>query len=238
MARTKAKTATRQQLEELAEEMNEVMELTVPIKFGKKTPDDKLIELIMAEAEEVYTTDFEENEDADRVIFTEDAADTMKILGIVPKEPEDADDEEEEDEPAPAPVKSKGKAKTKVVEPEEDNDEEDDEPEEDDDEEDEPEPPKRKPKSAPAVAPVKSKGKAEKSVEKVYTRARAFVDALNEGAGSKQELMERADELYVEKTGGESNLTVTEVTFRYTMPVLLIKGFVKKDDQGDYSWAK
>lgn len=146
----KTKQPNREALENLAREMNEVMGLEPAIKISKKLDDEGLIEKIKEEAEgQIYASDFEEDpEDDEKVIFSEEAAETLKALGIevvedetskdseVEEEPEDSDDEEEIEEEKPAPKKgAKGKkeepkkaAKGKKVDVEEEEEEEEEKP--------------------------------------------------------------------------------------------------------------
>ena len=62
---------TREMLEALANEMNEVMALAPQIKFNRKMDDETLTGKIMEEADgQIYPTDFEEDPSTDSVRIT------------------------------------------------------------------------------------------------------------------------------------------------------------------------
>lgn len=123
---SKKQKITREELVNLAREMNEVMGLEPKIAVGKKVSDDDLLAAIKENAE-IYATDFEEDaDDPEKVIFTEEAAELFKKLGIevidsdtveedegMLEADEGTDEEVEEEEPAP---KKKGKKETPVKE--------------------------------------------------------------------------------------------------------------------------
>lgn len=194
----KTKQPNREALEALAREMNEVMGLEPAIKISKKLDDESLIEKIKAEAEgQIYASDFEEDsEDDEKVVFTEEAAETLKALGIEvaedevsedseeeeQEEPEDIEDEEEEEEEEPAPKKG---AKGKKVDVEEEEKPKKSakgkkeeakpakgkgkkaEPEEEIEDEEEEEKPAKKPSKGAKEAPKKAaKGKAKAEPKK------------------------------------------------------------------------
>jgi len=108
---------SREELVAFAREMNEVMGLDPAISLKKSVTDEELLENIMSEGvDNIYATDFEEDEEDDeKVIFSDEAKKTMKKLGIevVAAETEEEPEEVEEEKPA-----KKGKAKKEEVEEE------------------------------------------------------------------------------------------------------------------------
>jgi len=232
---------TREALEQLYKEMEEVFQPDAPFKkVSKKTTDAELIELIKKEAVDeegnstIYTTDMEEDEEnPNKVIFSEDAEETIKALGIEIVEPEDAG---EEDAPEPEPVKEAAK------------------PAKNGKKEESKAPAKEEPKKGAKAAPAakeekkpaakeapkkeekkpagKAPGKSAPAPANNYTRSIALVDALKDtlanGPATKQEICDLSDELYVEQ-GGKSGAFVAEVMFRYTVPALIALGIVEKN---------
>ena len=59
------------------------------------------------------------------------------------------------------------------------------------------------------------------------------VDALKMGGGTKQKMIENADNLYV-KNGNGGNLSVSKALLGYVMPTLLILDIVKEVEKGVY----
>jgi len=227
--KSKAPEVTREQLETLAEEMNEVLDLDPAIKYTKRVKDAALIKAIMAEAGEVYNTDFEENDD-DTPFFSEEAGEICELLGIEPTDPPEEDDGEEEEEEEQPVKKGKGKGKKKPAPEPEEEEEEEDEDEEEEEEEPAPKKGKGKKKAAPAK---KGKGKTAPKANK-YTRSNAFCEALRDAGkkgASKTDLVETAADLYVENNEGEDgvNINVAEALFRYAMPSAIELGVVEKD---------
>ena len=93
MAKRKGKVAevSREEMNEVAEELNDVIGFEQPIKFGKRISNDVLKEAITTECMEVYTTDFVENEDGE--CLSEETADVLSRMDITITEPsEDEDD--------------------------------------------------------------------------------------------------------------------------------------------------
>ena len=112
----------RSALEALAKEMNEVMGLDPKIKFNRKTTDEELVAMIRENAVDeetgetvIYGSDFEEDsDDPEKVVFTEDAGNTLDLLDLeIGDEPED----DAEPEPEPEPVKKGKKAEKEVEKP-------------------------------------------------------------------------------------------------------------------------
>lgn len=135
MAKEKKVKISREELESLIGEMNEVMGLDPEINIKKKDTDEDLIEKIKENAFEdgevqIYATDFEEDpEDDEKVIFTEEAAETLKKLGIEVDAGEE--DPEEKPEEKPAKADKKGKKEEKKEEPAKGKDKKKAEPEPD-----------------------------------------------------------------------------------------------------------
>jgi hypothetical protein len=86
-----------------------------------------------------------------------------------------------------------------------------------------PEPGKPEPQPAPTVAAPKSE-----AVEK-YTRIQSVADALRGGAGTREEILDRADNLYVQH-GGTSNRKETAWALMHSRATLLAFGFATETD--------
>lgn len=130
MAKKSAKKEelSREQLVILAKEMNSVMGLEPAISVKKSVSDEDLLENILSEATgQVYQTDFEEDpEDDEKEIFSDEAADMFKVLGVevvasdeVPSDEEDDETEEEEEVVEEKPKKGKKASKVEEEEVEE-----------------------------------------------------------------------------------------------------------------------
>jgi len=251
MARAKKEETvapTREALENLYKEMEEVFQPDVPFKkISKKTTDADLIELIKKEAVDedgnstIYTTDMEEDpENPDKVIFSEEAEDTIKLLGIEIVEPEEEGGEEKA-EPAKeeAPAKEEKKAAKNDAKPAKNAKKEEAKApvKEEKGKAAKSAPAAKEDKKAAKEAP-KGKAKADKpATGNSYTRSIALVDALKDtltnGPATKKEICDLSDELYVEQ-GGKSGAFVAEVMFRYTVPALIALGIVEKGDGGTF----
>lgn len=246
---SKKQKVTRDQLVKLASEMNEVMGLEPAIKISKKLDDESLIEKIKAEAEgQIYASDFEEDpEDDEKVVFTEEAAETLKALGIEVAEDEGSEDSEEEteEEPEDAEPEEEVEEEEEEEKPKKGAKGEKEEPKKaakgkkvdvEEEEEEEEEKPAKKPSKGAKEAPKKAaKGKAKaepKKAKKVkYTRSEALVDALKffKKGATKKEIVEKSDELYVAQ-GGDSGMVVSEAMFRYGVPTLLLLEHIELND--------
>lgn len=205
-----------EELEALADEINDVLNPTEPIKYSKKTTAEELVEMIKEQAEgNIYEIDFQPDPDYDTVvIFSEEAEATINALGIeilkgAPPPPEKEKEKEEEKKPAKGAKKEEPKKEEKKSAPAK----------------------KDEKKAALAKKDEKKAASAKKKAEKeepTYTRSGAFVDAVKKG-GTKAEIVALSDKLYVEN-GGSSNLTVAEALYRYAMPSLKLLDVVTEKD--------
>lgn len=231
-------TASREELEALAKEMNGVMGLDPAIKIGRKVADDALLDSIKEQMEEITSSDFEVLGDgeAGTDFFSDEAAATLKALGFdVPEkeesdeadEPEEDEEPEEEEEEVKKDNKKEAPEKTKPVDKKAAAKEVV--------EEEKPAPKKD------VVKDVQMKGKVkvalkrnDKKVKESYTRSNALADALHATAKtpmSKGEICKMSDDLYV-KNGGETSAYVSEAMFRYGISTMLVLGVVLRTDKG------
>jgi len=172
------KKVTREELNTLAAEVNAVLNLENPIKFGKKITDDELVDAIVKQCKnDVYEIDFiEDEEDPNIPVYSEEMRDVFNSLGIkikkgspmTPVEDAEEDDAEvEEIKPA-----KKGAAKKDV-------------------------PVKEVVKAAPASA---------KKAKKIYTRYNSFADVVKSGKKmSVADIAIKANDFYV-KNGKKSKV--------------------------------
>jgi hypothetical protein len=212
MAKAKVEEApavpTRAELEALATEMNEVMGLEPKIKFNRKTTDEALIAAIMENASDpdtgetaIYESDFEEDEeDPEKIIFTQDADATMEMLGIEVGSDEPAEEAVPEVKKTAKELKAEALAAEKTAAAAKET-------------------PKagRGAKAAPAAketpkaAPAKEKpAKAAKETKEKFTRYMSVAAVLKEGkALSEADLAAKSDDLYAKK-GGNSGIAQAE----------------------------
>ena len=92
----------------------------------------------------------------------------------------------------------------------------------------------------PAKAEKTKKEKAEKPAATKkgatdYTRSHALIDALKGAAGTREEIVDRADSLFVD-SGGKTNQNVSNYMFGYVMPSLKILGIVRQTGK-DFEWS-
>lgn len=92
---------------------------------------------------------------------------------------------------------------------------------------------------------LKKEKKAKGEKKERYTRSHALVDALKQGPGNKEYIVELADKLYKEKnpsskesTSKHSEFFVSEVQFRYAVPSLLLFGVLNVNDEGIYTYSQ
>lgn len=100
-------------------------------------------------------------------------------------------------------------------------------------EEPEPEKEEKPEKKAPAKKVEKTTEKAaDKSAKKGirYTRSEALADALKAGPGTKKEIVDRSDALFVKNADGKPNQVVSEAMYRYGVPLLKLLGFAEEND--------
>jgi hypothetical protein len=184
--------ATREELVALATEVNAVLNLDTPIKFGKKVSDEELAEAIVKECtNNVYEIDFIEDEaDVTIPVYSEIQKEIFALLGIAIRPGSPADNQTPEDVPvedeqpeedAPEPVATKTKANKKAD----------------------------KKADAPAKVTPASKAPAKEKKEKgsKYTRYTACAEVVSSGKTlTIAEIAEKADALFV-KNGGSSNFS-------------------------------
>lgn len=214
-----ADAPTRDELVALATEVNAVLNLDNPIKFGKKVSDDDLIDAIVTECTgNVYEIDFiEDPNDATIPIYSEVSSEIFALLGIdiLPGSPDDnqstpepdadePDAEEDADAPEPASVKKGGKpAKAE------------------------------KPAKAPkAEKPAKAKKESNK-----YTRYTATAAVIGSGkALTVAEIADKSDALYV-KNGGVTNLVEAKKNVDQVIKATLALGIATLDANG-FTYSK
>jgi len=212
----------REELIQLAQEVNAVLNLEVAIKFGKKVTDEELAAAIVKECKNnVYEIDFiEDEEDPSIPIYSEEAKETFETLGI-------------------KILAGSPPASGKVEEPE-DDDENADEPEEDE----VPEPVQTKTKKEKAasaakaeVAPAKAKpaAKAKDSVDGNFIIRNKLLAAIlketKKTAMSKKDIISNLDDKFV-KSGGSSDKTMSYKVVRGAIPILIELDVVSlKDDK-------
>lgn len=83
--------------------------------------------------------------------------------------------------------------------------------------------------SKPEAKPETKKAKESKKEEGRYNRAQSIADAMRAGAKSKEDILAKADALYV-KHGGTSNARETLWAFSHCRACLLAFGFVTEDN--------
>lgn len=224
---------TREELVLLVEEVNAVLKPENPIVVGRKDTVHSLTVKIKAECDgNVYEVDFTPDPEDDSVaFFSEDADALLEALGVEVLEGAPGDGVEvaeeqtepplEEEKPKKGKAGKEEKALAKAEKPAK---------------KDEKAPAKGKAKEEPKKAEKPAKTGPTKNGER-YTRSNALVEALDNGGGTKQEIVKAADELFV-KCGGNSNMTVMELQYRFTMPALFELEIVKKDKNGNIKFAK
>lgn len=73
-----------------------------------------------------------------------------------------------------------------------------------------------------------------------YSRSHALVDALKKG-GTQKEIIERAQDLFMKhenKTSGDAGKSFVNTVTSSSIPLLLLTGFITKDDKGKYHIVK
>lgn len=90
-------------------------------------------------------------------------------------------------------------------------------------------------KKAPAPD-VPKYGGAEKKPK--YGRAEALIDALRQGPGTRDEIAERSDQLYVDHGGGTSSIKGARAQIDVTLSTLKAAGVVTEDEDKRLSFTK
>lgn len=213
-----AKTS-HEELKALAEDMNSVIGLTPPIDTS--VPEEQLRAKMKVQVPDVYPDDELTTESwltLEKFGGAEDAISQRKEIG--------AWDDGTEEEPEPAKsTRSKRPDKKEEPEPEEEAGE-DPEPGEDDDdgdgeEETDPDPGEDDGEEPEPEPEKKTRKRKKKTSEPAFQRVDAFKEAMNNHApATKEEIMDIADEIYLDRTGRKASDAGRKWPENYGFPVL------------------
>jgi hypothetical protein len=201
------KKVTREELNTLAAEVNAVLNLENPIKFGKKITDEDLTDAIIAQCKgNVYEIDFiEDDEDPNIPIYSEEMKVVFGSLGIKVE---------------------KGSPPALVEEDDDIENVDDSEEDADESEVEEIEPVKKgaAKKDAPVKEVAKSAPAKKAKVEKTYTRWNAFADVVKSGKKmGVDDIATKADALCV-KNGKNSNMNESKKTVDLSIKIAVALG--------------
>ncbi len=191
-----------QLMRKIAEEFNDVMKLTPPIRSNPGREGDLVYKDIVDESKEIDLS-------KDDGKFSSDVVAFLKQEGLWPgsekikKDVEHLVDKTKPIEKGENKVGTKTAKKKKAVK-------------------------KSKKKAAKKKAAKKSVEKKTSKPKSTYTRSHALVAALKKG-GTRKVIIELSNSLYVEK-GGENKINIATNCFSLSMPVLILLNVMEKEN--------